>query len=272
MASFTFISENETFGSAAPASNAPPSVRESAPPPNNYRTNLRWGGEYIPPHQNSTLSARSTVAAVPISHLKITADQHRVIESMYNPGPTTSFPVPPIIDNTFQLDTDSQLRASGIMAQYGLDVDSREHIGNRWSQQWSRNSADAKVETRKILYLCACGYDHAQRNTKYDRTPDIHATPGTQERHTALPFTGCLAHAEITVRNDKIMNLMAKMEHVFQLPPPAPPMPVETPHPTPELVSSTTSRPSTPQCGDKRKILRISPEKAGKRHQSYGIH
>ncbi|KAJ7466367.1 hypothetical protein FB451DRAFT_1178519 [Mycena latifolia] len=70
----------------------------------------------------------------------------------------------------------------------------------------------------------------------------------------------------------QLMNLMAKMERVFQLPPPAPPMPVETPHPTPELVASTTSRPSTPQCGEKRKILRISPEKAGKRHQSYGIH
>ncbi|KAJ7486926.1 hypothetical protein FB451DRAFT_1391789 [Mycena latifolia] len=254
MASFTFISENETFGSAAPASNAPPSVGESAPPPNNYRTNFRWGGEYIPPHQNPTLSARSTAAAVPISHLKITADQRRVIESMYNPGPTTSFPVPPIIDNTFQLDTDSQLRASGIMMTMTAPASRLTHH-----------------QIQSLMKRIA------------GRPPPPHRQPQMLPRWGNKLFRGLYLDHRVTglapeERNElgkgygQLMNLMAKMERVFQLPPPAPPMPVETPHPTPELVASTTSRPSTPQCGEKWKILRISPEKAGKRHQSYGIH
>ncbi|KAJ7625212.1 hypothetical protein B0H17DRAFT_963693, partial [Mycena rosella] len=61
--------------------------------------------------------------------------------------------------------------------------------------------------------MCACGYDHAQRKTKYDRTQNIHAEPGTQERQTALPFTACLAHAEITVREGVVLRIRGHFEH-----------------------------------------------------------
>jgi hypothetical protein len=94
-----------------------------------YRKNFRWG-EYVPPTQNLTLNARSAAAEVPISHLKISAAQRTLIETMYHPTGSTSFPTPPIVDHIFPLDSEAQLRASAIMAQHGLplDVDSREHI------------------------------------------------------------------------------------------------------------------------------------------------
>ncbi|KAJ7163718.1 hypothetical protein C8R46DRAFT_998727 [Mycena filopes] len=98
------------------------------------------------------------------------------------------------------------------MAQYGLDVDSREHIGSRWSQQWSR-SDKTNNNTRKILYLCSCGYDHRQRNTKYDHGENPTGVPGTQQRHTGAPFTACLAHAEITVRADNILRVRGHFNH-----------------------------------------------------------
>ncbi|KAJ7734048.1 hypothetical protein DFH07DRAFT_754523, partial [Mycena maculata] len=100
------------------------------------------------------------------------------------------------------------------MAQYGLDVGAREQLGNRWSQQWSRYSDGAKGDTRtcKILYLCACGYDHHQRNTKYDRSQHDEG-PGSRQRHTGAPFTSCLAHAELTMRGDKILRIRGHFNH-----------------------------------------------------------
>ncbi|KAJ7217671.1 hypothetical protein GGX14DRAFT_597301 [Mycena pura] len=213
MATFTFLSENDKFG--APNAKPPSDGAATAPPPAaKYRKKFRWG-EYVPPADNPTaLNARSTAAEVPISHLKISAAQRELVEAMYNPTFSRSFLVPPIVDHIFSLDDEAQLRASAIMAQYGLDIDSREHITNRWSQQWSRRSAKSKTDIRKLLYLCACGYDHHQRNTKYDRTQNVNGdSSGTQQRHTAAPFTGCLAHAEITTRSHKIVRIRGHFDH-----------------------------------------------------------
>ncbi|KAF7344086.1 hypothetical protein MVEN_01698300 [Mycena venus] len=131
---------------------------------------------------------------------------------MYHPASSASFATPPILDYVYALDDNSQLQASVVLIHYGLDPDSRELLGNRWSHQWSRHSDKAKVDTQKLLYLCACGYDHHQRNTKYDRT-EPHGAPGTQERHTGVPFTGCLVHAEITIRENKILRIRGHFEH-----------------------------------------------------------
>jgi hypothetical protein len=207
MSTFTFLSENEKFG-APPATAA--ATAATGPPPT-YRKKFRWGS-YVPPDQNPALNARSTAAAVPISHLKINDEQRASIKAMYHPESSASFPTPPIVDHIYALDDDSQLQASAVMAQHGLDSESRELLGNRWSHQWSRHSEKAKVDVHKILYLCACGYDHRERNTNYDRSqPD--GARGTQERHTSFPFTGCLAHAEITVRENKILRVRGHFEH-----------------------------------------------------------
>ncbi|KAJ6573241.1 hypothetical protein B0H10DRAFT_2349038 [Mycena sp. CBHHK59/15] len=115
---------------------------------------------------------------------------------MYHPQYSFSFAVPPIVDYIYSLDPDSQLEASVILAQHSLDADSRELIGNRWSQQWSYYFTKDKDGPRRILYLCACGYDHHHK-----------------EHHTGAPFTGCLAHVEITVRSNKILRIRGHFEH-----------------------------------------------------------
>ncbi|KAJ7758069.1 hypothetical protein B0H14DRAFT_3896128, partial [Mycena olivaceomarginata] len=49
-----------------------------------------------------------------------------------------------------------------------------------WTPNLRRISEE--TETRRILYLCKCGYDHHQRTTKYDRLE--RDEPGSQQRHT----------------------------------------------------------------------------------------
>ncbi|KAJ7346598.1 hypothetical protein DFH08DRAFT_780051 [Mycena albidolilacea] len=73
------------------------------------------------------------------------------------------------------------------MAQYGLDVDSRERV-NRWSHQWSRESGAKKNQISQAL-------------------------PRTQKRRTGTPFTACLAHAEITLCGNKIHRIRGYFEH-----------------------------------------------------------
>ncbi|KAJ7845401.1 hypothetical protein B0H14DRAFT_3683866 [Mycena olivaceomarginata] len=210
--SFNFFSENDKFGDPShttlgAAGPAPP------PPTDNYRRSFRWAGQYAPPDENPALNARSTASQVPISHLKISPKQRKRIEEMYHPVTTASFATPPLIDCIYTLDDTSQLEAAGVMAQYHLDPESQEDLGNRWSQQWSFRSKNVKeeTETRRILYLCKCGYDHHQRTTKYDRLEQDE--PGSQQRHTPVPFTGCLAHAELTVRANKILRIRGHFEH-----------------------------------------------------------
>ncbi|KAJ6556909.1 hypothetical protein B0H10DRAFT_1630460, partial [Mycena sp. CBHHK59/15] len=107
-----------------------------------------------------------------------------------------------------------QLEASAVMAQHSLDADSREVIGSRWSHQWSFHSGKTKGDsTRRILCLCACGYDHHQRNTKYDRSQPEADTTGTRERHTGAPFIGCLTHTEVTVRGNNILRIRSHFDH-----------------------------------------------------------
>ncbi|KAF8177083.1 hypothetical protein K438DRAFT_1978732 [Mycena galopus ATCC 62051] len=130
---------------------------------------------------------------------------------MYRPDSGISFPAPPIINYIYGLDNDAQLQASAVIAQHGLAADSQEDLGNCWSHQWSHHSEKAKVDTQRILYLCACSYDHCQCDTKYDRSE--YETPGTQEHQTAAPFTGCLTRAELTVRRHKILRICSHFEH-----------------------------------------------------------
>ncbi|KAJ7768826.1 hypothetical protein B0H16DRAFT_1780867 [Mycena metata] len=86
------------------------------------------------------------------------------------------------------------------MAQHGLDLDAHENLSNRWSQQWSSNSSKSEP-TRRVLYHCECGYDHTWNESK--------------ARHTPLPFTGCLAHAEVTyvVLSQKNLRIRGYFQH-----------------------------------------------------------
>ncbi|KAJ7645848.1 hypothetical protein B0H17DRAFT_1103804 [Mycena rosella] len=201
--SFTFVSENDKFGAVAgPDAPTPPSTGAQ------YRKHFRWGENYVPPEKQPALDARSTASIVVISNLKINAEQHKLIEAMYYPASDASFSAPQIIDHIFPITDAAQLQASGIMAQHGLDADSRKRIDI--SQKLTRSQAVAGPNSGAAA---RCGYDHSQRNTEYDRTQNIDAPPGTQKRHTPLPFTACLAHVEITVRSDTVLRIRGHFDH-----------------------------------------------------------
>ncbi|KAJ7209835.1 hypothetical protein C8J57DRAFT_1608521, partial [Mycena rebaudengoi] len=156
------------------------------------------------------LNARSLSAAIAITALKVSDTQRALIESMYAFDASNSFTTPPIIEHFFSTDTDAQIQAAAVMAQHGLDVHSREDLGSRWSHQWTRADKGKDGTLKRFLYLCSCGYDHTKRNTKNDREEHV---GGSRVRHTALPFTGCVAHAEITVRSNTILRIRGHFVH-----------------------------------------------------------
>ncbi|KAJ7209277.1 hypothetical protein GGX14DRAFT_632566 [Mycena pura] len=177
---------------------AAPSSTSANAPSAAYGKKIRWAAHDSQQQKNPHLSARTTAAVIPTSHLKVTHGQRNAIDAMYQSDTAASFPEPPIVDHDFLLDSDGQLQAAALMAHYGLDDDSREHVGNRWSQQWSYTSQN----TEKTANL-------RRRNTKYDRNPKS----GTQERHTAAPFTACLSHAEVTFRAGKVVRIRGHFHH-----------------------------------------------------------
>ncbi|KAJ7724828.1 hypothetical protein DFH07DRAFT_783183 [Mycena maculata] len=142
---------------------------------------------------------------IPLDHMKISAAQLKAIQSIYRADATAT---PPdkfsLADFLYGVRDNDQLVASAVMAQQGLDIDSREQLDNHWSIQWSCSSGKfpkAVNQTRRMLLLCRCGYDHG----RYDTT----------ECHTPVPFTSCLAHAEITyaVDSHKILQICGYFNH-----------------------------------------------------------
>ncbi|KAJ7218167.1 hypothetical protein C8J57DRAFT_1537517 [Mycena rebaudengoi] len=208
MPGFTFISENDKFGAPGGPSAATISPAPGPPPPKQYKK-IRFGA-FTPGEQKHSLNTRSLVSDVRLAQLMISDSQHVLIESMY--AIDTSNPTPPIIDSVFSTDAEGQLQASAVMAQHSLDVDARDDLSNRWTSQWSEEKGKEGAKFKRVLYLCSCGYDHTKRNTKYDRQqPQDHL--GSRERHNPLPFTGCLAHAEVTLRAHSIVRIRGHFDH-----------------------------------------------------------
>ncbi|KAJ7603693.1 hypothetical protein DFH06DRAFT_929315, partial [Mycena polygramma] len=155
--------------------------------------------------KKNAMNARSVASDMPLHELKISPEQRAALGRMYNDSATGSLEVP--VDHLFKLDADSQLEAAAIMAQHGLDLEARAHLDNRWSMHWARAGGGKKTkkvslnETRKILLMCQCGYDHRCYQSK--------------ERHAPLPFTSCLGHAEITyvIGSQKILRIRGFFEH-----------------------------------------------------------
>ncbi|KAJ7805474.1 hypothetical protein B0H14DRAFT_3485150 [Mycena olivaceomarginata] len=144
----------------------------------------------------------------------LNGQQLMVLKEMYRPCATATQDRIPA-DHLFKLDDRDQLHAAAIMVQHGLDLKAREDLSNR-----------------KILYLCACGYDHTCNESK--------------KRQTPVPFTGCLGHAEITfvISSQKI----------------------------PSFSASARTTPTQTLKRNRNHLLPPSPEKPPKRHQSYSCN
>ncbi|KAJ7171460.1 hypothetical protein C8R46DRAFT_1162244 [Mycena filopes] len=145
--------------------------------------------------QNTTVPARSLASDIQLNELSLTPEQRSAIGVLNasDAGVDAKFYV-----NGAQ-EQQSQYEAAALMASHGLDLDSREDNGNRWSVRWSTSKDGGK--TRRVLLQCDCGYDHR--------------LAGSKKRRTAVDFTGCLAHAEITfvIETQKILRVRGLLEH-----------------------------------------------------------
>ncbi|KAJ7028157.1 hypothetical protein C8F04DRAFT_993887, partial [Mycena alexandri] len=145
--------------------------------------------------QNITIPPRSLASDIQLKELWLTPEQRSAIDALNvsNAG----------LDAKFYVNGDqeqqSQYEAAALMASHGLDLDSREDNGNRWSVKWSTSKDGGR--TKRVLLQCDCGYDHRQA--------------GSRKRRTAVDFTGCLAHAEITfiIETQKILRVRGFLEH-----------------------------------------------------------
>ncbi|KAJ7237959.1 hypothetical protein C8J57DRAFT_1246702 [Mycena rebaudengoi] len=198
-----FVTGNPPTTSSQPSSEPPQAIPATSRNQKAQKTQkVRWA-----PYTAETASRKIKPAATPrsiatdisLGKLNISAAQRQLIDELYIPSVTPAPTTLSFVDHLFTLDDNDQISASAIMAQHGLDLDARAALANQWSQQWSCHSGK-NDSTRKILYLCHCGYDH---------------TLQSKERHTPLPFTGCLSHTEITyvVSSEKILRIRGYFEH-----------------------------------------------------------
>ncbi|KAJ6610917.1 hypothetical protein B0H10DRAFT_2224618 [Mycena sp. CBHHK59/15] len=142
-----------------------------------YKKDFKWSN-YTPDTASGSRKAplkQSTLASdIPLGKLKVSPTQLKQLEEIYRDHATTPKGGTSPVDYLYGLSNDDQLTAAAIMAQQGLDIDARECMENRWSQQWSRyssNSIKATGKTRRVLYLCRCAYDHTQAQKKERHTP-----------------------------------------------------------------------------------------------------
>ncbi|KZT02331.1 uncharacterized protein LAESUDRAFT_662002 [Laetiporus sulphureus 93-53] len=143
------------------------------------------------------LTSHSIASEVYIQKLMLNEGQKKAIVDLYAGGQ-------PPLSREFHADNQSEQRdAAALLAMHDLDWESQKTLANRWSVRWTRVSGEKKKATqmRRVLLQCDCGYDHT-----------IH---GSKKRHTAFDFTGCLAHAEITliVASRAILHVRGFLDH-----------------------------------------------------------
>ncbi|KAJ7748263.1 hypothetical protein DFH07DRAFT_962159 [Mycena maculata] len=137
-----------------------------------YGRKIQWATstpESGPRPKKQPLKEHTLLSDIPLDHMKISAAQLKAIQSIYCADATATPPdeFSPV-DFLYGIGDDDQLVASAVMAQQGLDIDSRERLDNRWSIQWncsSGKSPKALNQTRRML-LCRCGYDHSRYDMK----------------------------------------------------------------------------------------------------------
>ncbi|KAF9020376.1 hypothetical protein BDZ89DRAFT_1072299 [Hymenopellis radicata] len=100
----------------------------------------------------------------------------------------------------------NQREARMMLAAYGLDKVGEPRAGTKWGVRWAAlSSSNTAVHdpglTRRVLYQCHCGYDHV--------------VAGSKTRSNPFPFTGCLAHAEVTylVSTQQILRIRGHLKH-----------------------------------------------------------
>ncbi|KAK7001141.1 hypothetical protein R3P38DRAFT_2559317 [Favolaschia claudopus] len=131
------------------------SRKSAAPPPYKIRfanvsnDEAAQGLKRASQRENTTVSARSSASDIQLKELCLTAEQKSAINALIGSGAC--------LDAKFYVNGDqeqqSQYEAAALMASHGLDIDSREDNGNRWSVRWS-TSKDGGQTRRVLLQWC----------------------------------------------------------------------------------------------------------------------
>jgi hypothetical protein len=137
---------------STPKGARPSKIRKStAPPPFTVRfatvsaDEAAQGLKRTSERKNTTLPSRSLASDIQVKELSLTPKQRREIDAL-NASDA-------ILDAKFYVNGDqeqqSQYAAAALMASHGLDLDSREANGNRWSVRWSTSKDGGK--TKRVL-------------------------------------------------------------------------------------------------------------------------
>ncbi|KAF7790324.1 hypothetical protein EIP86_001278 [Pleurotus ostreatoroseus] len=154
---------------------------------------------YVSPEEASgtskvALNARRAASEVYIKELGLTQKQNDEVLALYDSGK--------IQTSTYNPESEEdQLSAAALLAEIALDDDAQETYGNRWNKKWSQASGKGADRVQRVLYQCNCGYDHVEA--------------GSKTRRHAVPFTGCLVHAEVTYQTEsrKVLVVRGYFEH-----------------------------------------------------------
>ncbi|KAJ3717550.1 hypothetical protein C8R42DRAFT_724462 [Lentinula raphanica] len=119
---------------------------------------------------------------------------------------------------------EQQQQAQEKLVSLKLNLMSLPMLESKWSSQhsqtWGKSAASAKKQT---LYQCTCG--HVGRTVlnsngrEFARSQSFGGTRATSatssDRRMPYPFTGCLAHVEVTTRvaDDKVLKISGMFEH-----------------------------------------------------------
>ncbi|KIJ34487.1 hypothetical protein M422DRAFT_263455 [Sphaerobolus stellatus SS14] len=147
------------------------------------------------------ISAARSATKIPWKSLDLTAGQHASLESMYESSSLGS-PGTEIEDHTFSAVNDiQQNEAISRLTAHGLNETALEDVTCRWSVKWAATYGSGEHAGCRTLYQCDCGREHTQF--------------GSKKRHTAYNFSGCLAHAEVTilVKSGRIQRIHGYFHH-----------------------------------------------------------
>ncbi|KAK7018770.1 hypothetical protein VNI00_018232 [Paramarasmius palmivorus] len=183
-----------------------PRKRNTSRKPNGPRKQAVWFN--LTPAEASgqrdgNLSARRVASEIYTDKLTLTPSQKEQVSLLYAQNS--------IVDHQFSTRSDiDQSQAAVVLGVHDLHIGSAEDITSRWGMRWSDSGKEGRVgkgrnaecnSTRRVLYQCQCGYDEK--------------VAGSKKRNAPLPFTGCMAHAEITyeVKSQKILRVRGYFEH-----------------------------------------------------------
>ncbi|KAJ3907755.1 hypothetical protein F5879DRAFT_986170 [Lentinula edodes] len=147
---------------------------------------------------------------VNLKKLLLNAEQQRLIKTHYENSKN--------IELLYDINSPHQQEsARSSLVEIGLDPASQNALESRWTAQYSVKWGRGMQEQKRTLFQCLCSY-HAQARQQRESDKGINRKAEDCERRVPYPFTGCLAHVEITeqVRNGVISRIAGIVEHNSQ--------------------------------------------------------